>query len=140
MMFAIASLLCSTLPPSPPPTDKLSPRVAEMAVAQTRQGMAEAFRYLRSTPLVTWALVYIALTYTLVAVAGALAPGFVREVLKVGERNVVILVAPAADGVIFGLALLNIIGAPFRRPRAIAAGVVVITNRLLRLGAAPAVP
>src|SRR3989440_5744331 len=49
LMFPSALILCSTLPPSPPPTDKLSPRVAEMAVAQTRQGMAEAFRYLRST-------------------------------------------------------------------------------------------
>ena len=136
MMFAIASLLCSTLPPSPPPTDKLSPRVAEMAVAQTRQGMAEAFRYLRSTPLVTWALVYIALTYTLVAVAGALAPGFVREVLKVGERNVVILVAPAGIGVIFGLALLNIIGPRIGRSRAIGAGLIVTLTALLGLAAA----
>ncbi|TME97840.1 MAG: MFS transporter [Chloroflexi bacterium] len=136
MMFAIASLLCSTLPPSPPPTDKLSPRVAEMAVAQTRQGMAEAFRYLRSTPLVTWALVYIALTYTLVAVAGALAPGFVREVLKVGERNVVILVAPAGIGVIFGLALLNIIGPRIGRSRTIGAGLIVTLTALLGLAAA----
>src|SRR5438046_4131747 len=91
-MFSIASLLCSTLPPAPQPEKPLdvhvAGEVAGMAVAQTRAGMSEAFHYLRSTPLVTWSLVYIALTYTLVAIAGALAPGFVREVLKVGERNV----------------------------------------------------
>src|SRR5439155_1330998 len=84
--------------------------------------LVEAFHYLRSTPRVSWALVYIAMTYTLVAVAGALAPGFVREVLKVGERNVVILVAPAGIGVVAGLAFLNVIGPRIGRANAISAG------------------
>ena len=136
MMFAVASLLCSTLPPSPPIAEKLSPRVAEMAVRQTQTGISEAFRYLHSTPRISWALVYIALTYSLVAIAGALAPGFVREVLKVGERNVVILVAPAGVGVVAGLALLNIIGARIGRPRAIEVGLVATFVSLLVLAAA----
>jgi len=76
-MFSIASLLCSTLPPAPS-REGLSPHaaaeVAERAVAETRAGLDEAVRYLRSAPLVTWSLLYIALTYTLVAMAGALAP------------------------------------------------------------------
>src|SRR5437660_7513157 len=139
-LFSIASLLCSTLPPAPQPEKPLdvhvAGEVAGMAVAQTRAGMSEAFHYLRSTPLVTWALVYIALTYTLVAVAGALAPGFVREVLKVGERNVVILVAPAGIGVIFGLALLNITGPRIGRSRTIGAGLIVTLTALLGLAAA----
>src|SRR5881397_1067031 len=75
-----------------------------MAVPQTAPGITEAFHYLRAAPIVTWSLVYIALTYTLVAVAGALGPGFVREVLRVGERNVVIFVAPAGIGVVAGAA------------------------------------
>ena len=136
MMFAVASLLCSTLPPSPPPAEHLSARVARVAVRQTRQGMAEAFHYLRSTPRVSWALVYIAMTYTLVAVAGALAPGFVREVLKVGERNVVILVAPAGIGVVGGLAFLNVIGPRIGRANAISAGLVVTVCALLGLALA----
>src|SRR5213083_2088532 len=72
-MFAAASILCATLPKAPPASEHLSRRVAEMAVQQTRSGMAEAFHYLRQAPIVTWSLIYIALTYTLVAVAGALA-------------------------------------------------------------------
>ncbi|MEK7863874.1 MAG: MFS transporter, partial [Chloroflexota bacterium] len=99
-MFAVASLLCLTLPPAPPAPSLLSVELAEKAVSETRRGIAEAFHYLRSTPLVTWAMIYIALTYTLVAVAGALAPGFVREVLRLGERNVVVLVGPAGVGVL----------------------------------------
>src|SRR2546428_3926368 len=125
MMFAVASLLCATLPPQPPGRSILSVELAEKAVSETRRGIVDAFHYLRSTPLVTWAMVYIALTYTLVAIAGALAPGFVREVLKVGERNVVILVAPAGIGGIVGLPLLNIIGPPIGPPRSIGRGVGV---------------
>ena len=139
-MFSIASLLCSTLPPAPQPEKPLdvhvAGEVAGMAVAQTRAGMSEAFHYLRSTPLVTWSLVYIALTYTLVAIAGALAPGFVREVLKVGERNVVILVGPAGIGVVAGLGFLNVVGARWRRPNAIGTGLVVACAALVALAAA----
>src|SRR3989442_3098800 len=87
--------------------------------------MAEVFRYLRAAPIVAWSFIYIALTYTLVAVAGALAPGFVREVLRVGERNVVIIVAPAGIGVIAGLGLLNLFGARWPRPNAIGTGLIV---------------
>jgi len=114
----------------------LSRRVAEMAVAQTATGITEAFHYLRQAPIVTWSLIYIALTYTLVAVAGALAPGFVREVLRVGERNVVIIVAPAGVGVIAGLGLLNAIGRRWPRPNAIGTGLIVAGSALLFLAAA----
>ena len=139
LMFGIASLLCATLPPSPAPQKAahlISAELAERAVAETRQGITEAFHYLRATPLVTWAMVYIALTYTLIAIAGALAPGFVREVLKLGERNVVVLVAPAGIGVVLGLAVLNVIGNRISRANAIGTGLLVVGLALLVLAAA----
>ena len=136
LMFGAASLLCATLPPSPPAPSGLSVALAERAVAETRQGIAEAFRYLRQTPLVTWAMIYIALTYTLVAIAGALAPGFVREVLKLGERNVVVLVGPAGVGVVVGLAALNIVGDRIGRSHVIGAGLLVTAAALATLAAA----
>ena len=136
LMFGAASLLCATLPPSPPAPSGLSVALAERAVAETRQGIAEAFHYLRQTPLVTWAMVYIALTYTLVAIAGALAPGFVREVLKLGERNVVVLVGPAGVGVVVGLAALNIVGNRIGRSHVIGAGLLVTAAALATLAAA----
>src|SRR5438067_7488083 len=135
-MFAAASILCVTLPRAAPAREHLSRRVAEMAVAQTATGITEAFHYLRQAPIVTWSLIYIALTYTLVAVAGALSPGFVREVLRVGERNVVILVGPAGIGVIGGLAFLNMVGSRWRRPNAVGTGLVLAFAALLALAAA----
>jgi len=138
-MFGISSLLCATLPPSPPPQKAahlISAELAARAVSETRQGISEAFHYLRATPLVTWAMIYIALTYTLIAVAGALAPGFVREVLKLNERNVVVLVAPAGIGVVLGLGFLNVIGARISRANAIGTGLLVVGLALLGLAAA----
>lgn len=138
-MFGISSLLCATLPPSPPPQKAahlISAELAERAFTETRQGISEAFHYLRATPLLTWAMIYIALTYTLIAVAGALAPGFVREVLKLGERNVVVLVAPAGVGVVLGLGLLNLVGSRISRAHAIGSGLMVVGVALLVLAAA----
>src|SRR5258706_3913867 len=138
-MFGVSSLLCATLPKSPPPQKAahlISAELAERAFTETRQGISEAFHYLRATPLVTWAMVYIALTYTLIAMAGALAPGFVREVLKLGERNVLVLVAPAGIGVVLGLGLLNVIGSRITRANAIGTGLLVVGLALLALAAA----
>ena len=138
-MFGISSVLCATLPPSPPPQKAahlISAELAERAFTETRKGISEAFHYLRATPLVSWSMVYIALTYTLIAVAGALAPGFVREVLKLGERNVVVLVAPAGVGVVLGLALLNVVGSRIGRANAIGTGLLVVGLALLGLAAA----
>lgn len=135
-MFAVASLLCLTLPPAPKAASLLSVELAERAVSETRRGISEAFHYLRSTPLVTWAMVYIALTYTLVAIAGALAPGFVREVLRLGERNVVVLVGPAGIGVVAGLGLLNVASRRIGRSHAIGAGLMVTVIALVVLAAA----
>jgi MFS family permease len=135
-MFLIASLLCLTLPKAQSAGTILSVGLAEKAVSETRRGITEAFHYLRATPLVTWALIYIALTNTLVAVAGALAPGFVREVLRLGERNVVVLVGPAGVGVVAGLGLLNFASRRIGRPHAIGAGLIVTATALVALAAA----
>lgn len=139
LMFGVSSLLCATLPKSPPPQKAahlISAELAERAFTETRQGISEAYHYLRATPIVTWAMVYIALTYTLIAVAGALGPGFVREVLKLGERNVVVLVAPAGIGVVLGLGLLNVVGNRITRANAIGTGLLVVGLALLALAAA----
>jgi MFS transporter len=135
-MFLVASVLCLTLPAASRGGPLLSIDVAEKAVTETRRGIADAFHYLRSTPLVSWAMVYIALTYTLVAVAGALAPGFVREVLRLNERNVVVLVGPAGVGVVGGLGLLNLVSRRIGRAHAIGSGLIVTAVALLVLAAA----
>lgn len=134
-MFAGSALLCLTVPSvsAPAAKDHLGVQIAGAAVKQTLGGMGEALAYLRGNPAVVWSLVYIALTYMLVAVAGALAPGFVREVLGLGEKNVVVLVGPAGIGVVVGLGALNAIGGRLEPMRAIGIGLLVTAGALMVL-------
>lgn len=134
-MFAGAAVLCLTVPSVAPPAakDGLGVQIAGAAVKETLGGMGEAFTYLRGNPGVVWSLVYIALTYMLVAIAGALAPGFVREVLGLGEKNVVVLVGPAGLGVVIGLGALNAIGGRLEPMRAIGIGLLVTAGALMVL-------
>jgi MFS family permease len=136
LMFVAAALLSLTLPRPEPTPERLDAAVAGEAVAQMRGGVAEALRYLRTAPLVTWALVYIALTYMLVAIAGALAPGFMREVLGLRERDQYLLVGPAGLGVVAGLAGLNAIGQRLGRADAIGLGLALTTLALVGLAGA----
>lgn len=135
-MFAAAAVLCWTLPPSEPAREHLAADVAGLALARTRRGISEAFDYLRQATRISWALVYIAITYTLIAVAGALAPGYVREVLLLPERSVVLIVGPAGLGVVAGLLLLNVISRRIGHGHAIGVGLVVAFGALLVLAAA----
>jgi hypothetical protein len=120
-MFGGAALLCLTVPSVAPAArqGRLGVRVAGAAVAETVGGVGEAVAYLRMHPPVVWSLVYIALTYMLVAVAGALAPGFVREGL----------------GVVIGLGALNVIGGRLGPNRATGVGLIVTAAALLVLAA-----
>jgi hypothetical protein len=135
-MFALAAVLCATLPPSAAPKEALGVDVAGEAVTRGRRDIGEAVRFLRDQPRIAWSLVYIAVTYTLIAVAGALAPGYVREVLLLPERAVALLVAPAGIGVVAGLGLLNFVSRHLGHGRAVGIGLTAVVVALVVLAAA----
>lgn len=135
-MFALAAVLCATLPPSEPATETLGVGVAGEAVQRSRRDIGEAVRFLAGQPRVAWSLVYIAVTYTLIAVAGALAPGYVREVLLLPERAVALLVAPAGIGVVAGLGILNLGGRRLGHGRAVGYGLASTVVALIVLAGA----
>jgi MFS family permease len=135
-MFGAAAFLCATLPPPAPPREGLSVDVASETVDRSRRDIGEALRFLRGAPRIAWSLIYIAATYTLIAVAGALAPGYVREVLLLPERAVALLVAPAGIGVVAGLGVLNVVSGRLGHARVVGVGLITIIVALLTLAAA----
>jgi len=135
-MFAAAAFLCATLPPPAPLREGLSVDVASETVDRSRRDIGEALRFLRGAPRIAWSLVYIAMTYTLIAIAGALAPGYIREVLLLPERAVALLVAPAGIGVVAGLGVLNVVSGRLGHARVVGGGLVTIVAALLTLAAA----
>ena len=136
LMFFAAGLLCLTLPPAEAAKEHLGVDVAGEAARRSRRDLGEAISFLRSAPRIAWSLVYVALTYTLIAVAGALAPGYVREVLLLPERSFVLLVAPSGVGVVVGLGLLNAISKRIGHAHTIGIGLGVCAAALMVLAAA----
>lgn len=135
-MFAAAALLCVTLPPSPPIRTLGTGAEAGHAVSETRRGFASAIASVREVPGLIWSLANVAIANTLIAVAGALAPGYVREVLGFGERSVALLVAPAGAGVVAGIVLLNVIGGRIARTRLISLAFTILGSALIGLAIA----
>ena len=136
--YIVAAVLCSTLPKTEPLDRYLTVDVAAEAAEATRRELGDAFAYLRSHPRIVWVLVYVALMYMLVAVAGALGPGFVTQTLGLTERWVGVLALPAGVGIVFGLVALNYLGSRFGRSRLIHWGLISTSLTLLGL-ASPAI-
>lgn len=136
LMFAAAAVLCATLPPSTPSMQGLGVDVAGQAIERGRRDIGEALTFLAKKPGIAWSLVYIAVTYTLVAMAGALAPGYVREVLLLPERSFALLVAPAGLGVVAGLGALNVVSRRVGHSRAVGMGLGATVAALIVLAAA----
>jgi MFS family permease len=131
--YIVAAVLCSTLPKAEPVDRYLTVDVAAEAAEATRRDMGEAWQYLRQHTRIVWVLVYVALMYMLVAVAGALGPGFVTTTLELNERWVGVLALPAGVGIVFGLLLLNVLGPRLRRSTLIHWGLIATSLTLLGL-------
>ena len=132
--YIVAAVLCSTLPKTEPLDRYLTVDVAAEAAEATRRDMGEAWQYLRRHHRIVWVLLYVALMYMLVAVAGALGPGFVTTTLELSERWVGVLALPAGVGIVVGLVLLNYVGRRLvRRSTLIHWGLIATSLTLLGL-------
>lgn len=138
VMYVAAAGLCSMLPKSEPVDRALTVDVAAEAASATRRDLAEAWQYLRAHGRIVWVLVYVSLMYMLVAVAGALGPGFVTTTLELDDRFVGVLALPVGVGIVGGLAAINLLGKRIRRAVAIHAGLIATALTLAGL-AAPAI-
>jgi MFS family permease len=136
VMYAVSAGLCGLLPKAEPVTQTLTIDVAGVAVKQTQSDIAEAIGYLREHRRLSWVLVYVALTFMLIAVAGALAPGFVTRELDLGERDIYVLSLSAGLGVALGLAAINLLGRRLPRVTAIHRGLLTGGLALVALAAA----
>lgn len=136
LTYVVAAGLCWLLPKAEPLTAPLRLDVAGEAWRQTRADFAEAVAYLRSRGRVLWVLLYVALTFMLIAVAGALAPGFVTEALGLDERDIYVLSFSASIGVAIGLVILNIVGRTLPRATLIRWGLITTSGALAALALA----
>ncbi|MEO8437364.1 MAG: MFS transporter [Chloroflexota bacterium] len=140
-LYFLAALFCFTLPSAPPPQSADTPHTrlgvgeAEAAVGSTLAQLREGFSYIRANPSITWSLVYLAVTASLIGVLGVLGPAFAKESLGLAAKDFAVVVLPLGFGIVTGILLLNSYGRYFARRRIIEGGLIVLGILLAALSA-----
>jgi MFS family permease len=138
--YLIAGGLCFTLPSEPiGQVDARSPRQAvvatEQAVGSTLAQLREGIRYIRAHRNISWSLIYLGITASLIGVLGVLGPDFATDALGLAPKDFVVVVLPLGIGIVTGILLLNAYGRYLPRRRVIEGGLISLGLLLLILAA-----
>jgi MFS family permease len=131
ILYGIAAIFCSTLPPNPPqPRPRESPMVAVAETGRAVGGVFDQLRegitYIRSNPQISWSLFYLGIAGSLIGVIGVLGPSFAERTLGLDPEDLVVVVLPLGFGIITGSLLLNSYGRLMPRRRAIEVGLIAL--------------
>ncbi len=130
-LYLLAAVFCFTLPKSPPPPrtpDRggLGVSEAEHAVGSTLSQLSEGLSFIRSNRSISWSLVYLGITASLVGVLGVLGPDFAQETLGLAAKDFAVVVLPLGFGIVTGILLLNAYGRYLPRRRVIEGGLIAL--------------
>ena len=132
LLYLVAAGFCYTLPPAPPAEEGDHPTVlgavhdAEAAVGSTFGQLSEGIDFIRQNRSVSWSLVYLGVTASLIGVLGSLGPGFASKTLGLNPKDIVVVVLPMGFGIVMGLLLLNSYGRLLPRRRLIEGGLIAL--------------
>lgn len=127
--YLFAAALCFSLPAARP----LAPDgrsvleavvAAEHAVGSTLGQLREGLAYIRAHRNVSWSLIYLGITASLIGVLGVLGPDFATESLGLAPKDFVVVVLPLGIGIVVGILVLNAYGRTLPRRRVIEGGLV----------------
>ncbi len=138
--YLLAMGLTITLPPAPPQLvdhpHGLAVHEASAAAASTIGQLREGIAFIRANRSITWSLVYLGITASLIGVLGVVGPAFATEALGLSAKDFVVIVLPLGVGVVTGILLLNSYGRLISRRRSIEAGLILLGIFLAILSAA----
>ncbi len=131
VLYLLAAAFCFTLPSSRSrgfdpvgPLDNVAE--AEHAVGSALGQLREGFAYIRGHRQVTWSLVYLGITASLIGVLGVLGAKFAIEALGLEKEDFVVVVLPLGFGIVMGVLILNGVRAVVPRRRLIEGGLIVL--------------
>ncbi len=139
--YLFAAALCITLPSAKPaPTASRTAREAvvatEQAMGSTLSQLREGLRYIRAHRNISWSLVYLGITASLIGVLGVLGPDFATESLGLQPKDFVVIVLPLGFGIVTGILVLNAYGRLAPRRRVIETGLLAFGILLMILSVA----
>jgi hypothetical protein len=134
VMFGLAALAIIPLPAVKPE------KHAEIGVRETGQALTAVFNqlnegiaFVRSNRAIAWSLAYLGIAASLIAVMGAIGPGFATDILLLRPQDFFFVMGPAGLGAVMGILFLNAYGANIPRRLLIDVGLVAMGITLIGL-------
>jgi MFS family permease len=134
VMFGLAALAIIPLP-----AVKAEKHV-EIGVRETGQALTvvfdqlnEGIAFVRSHRQIAWSLAYLGIAASLIAVMGAIGPGFATDILLLRPQDFFFVMGPAGMGAVIGILFLNAYGANIPRRLLIDGGLIAMGVTLIGL-------
>ena len=141
-LYLLAAVFCFTLPSSPPPPREPaadgteSGGEAARAIRATVDQFREGIGFIRLNRSISWSLLYLGITASLVGVLGVLGPRFAEQGLGLKPKDFAVIVLPLGGGIVMGILLLNSYGKYLPRRRVIEGGLITLGLMLALLSIA----
>jgi MFS family permease len=138
-LYFLAAVFCFMLPSSPPPAradDGASQGGVSEALNSTAEQFREGISFIRLNRSISWSLLYLGITASLVGVLGVLGPDFAEQGLGLKPKDFAVIVLPLGGGIVMGILLLNAYGKYLPRRRVIEGGLITLGVMLALLSVA----
>ncbi|HYO42828.1 MAG TPA: MFS transporter [Candidatus Limnocylindrales bacterium] len=145
VFYLVAALFCWWLPPAPPVgattaadhhTAGLIDPEAEQAVQSTFAQFREGISFISAHRSISWSLLYLGISASLVGVLGVIGPKFATESLGLEYKDFAVVVLPLGFGIVTGILVLNSFGHLLPRRRIIEFGLIALGLFVLLIAAA----
>jgi MFS family permease len=134
VMFGLAALAIVPLPAVPPEKrEEISVKETEQALTAVFAQLNEGIAFVRSHRQIAWSLAYLGIAASLIAVMGAIGPGFATDILRLRPQDFFFVMGPAGMGAVMGILFLNAYGRDLPRRLLIDGGLVAMGVTLIGL-------
>ncbi len=106
VVYVIAGLLVALLPPGEPPAKPLTTLKGGKVARQVWQEIKEGWRFTRSDPYISLAMVHLTIIATFILIVAMLGPRFTVAVLGIRADDAVYILVPAVAGILLGTILM----------------------------------
>jgi MFS family permease len=134
VMFGLAALAIIPLPAVKPEKHvEIGVRETGQALTAVFDQLNEGIAFVRSHRQIAWSLAYLGIAASLIAVMGAIGPGFATDILLLRPQDFFFVMGPAGMGAVIGILFLNAYGANIPRRLLIDGGLVAMGVTLIGL-------
>lgn len=134
VMFGLAALAIIPLPAVPPSAkEEIGVKETSRALTAVFAELNEGIAFVRSHRQIAWSLGYLGIAASLIAVMGAIGPGFATDILLLRPQDFFFIMGPAGMGAVVGILVLNAYGKNVPRRLLIDSGLVAMGVTLIAL-------